>query len=119
MLSQAGGPNKSYRKGHLDAAPLCILQFRADALKAARTDVVEALVVFARQLNAVIAFDHGPNVDLERKSPDHGASFIIRFKHQAALQLYAVDPTHQALGEQLCDFCEGSADGVIVYDLIV
>ena len=93
--------------------------FRDDASEAARAHAIDALAVFARALDGVIAVDCGPNVDLERKSPEYDAGFVIRFQDQAALRSYAIHPTHQALGAQLCDLCVGGAEGVMVYDLAI
>lgn len=92
-------------------------KFRPDAPLSAQTEVIKALATFAQSLKGVISFDHGPNVDLEGKSPDYQAGFVIRFTDQAALTRYAGHHTHQVLGSQLCDLCVGGAEGIVVYDL--
>lgn len=91
--------------------------FRPDTTGAAQRDVLSALAAFSTSLDGVIAFDHGPNLDFEAKSPDHDSGFVIRFRDRAALAQYAQHETHQALGRQLCDLCVGGAEGVVVYDL--
>ena len=64
-------------------------------------------------------FQHGPNHDVENKTPDHPYGFICRFDNLDALNLYASNPTHQALGARLCALCVGGGDGIMVMDLDV
>ncbi|MEZ8014672.1 MAG: Dabb family protein [Ascidiaceihabitans sp.] len=40
-----------------------------------------------------------------KKSSDFSGCFAIRFANQHALEAYAVHPTHQKLGAQLCTLC--------------
>ncbi|MEM1289238.1 MAG: Dabb family protein [Pseudomonadota bacterium] len=84
-----------------------------------QADIFNALKDFSQSLDGALAFDHGPNRDFEDKSASYQSGFVIRFADKAALQAYAVHPTHQALGAQLCALCVGGADGVIVFDLEV
>ncbi len=64
-------------------------------------------------------FEHGPNRDLEQKSPDFPYGFICTFNDVAALEAYAQNPDHQALGARLVAQCKGGADGIMVIDLDV
>ncbi len=91
--------------------------FRNDSTPTEQADVLGALADFARTLSGVVSFEHGANIDLECKSPDYDAGFVIRFEDQQALTAYAEHPTHQALGARLCDLCIGGADGIIVFDI--
>ena len=63
-------------------------------------------------------FSHGPNIDLENKTPDYPYGFICTFKDQTALETYAADPNHRALGARLVALC-GGGDGIMVMDLVV
>ncbi len=93
--------------------------FRDDVSQEQRRDILEQLAVFSTGLDGVMAFDHGANHDFENKSPDHGAGFVIRFRDKQALEAYAEHPTHEQLGGRLCELCNGGADGIVVYDLVV
>jgi hypothetical protein len=93
--------------------------FHGDASEADRRAVLEGLQALALSLPGVLAFYHGPNRDFEDKSADYDAGFVIRFADKAALELYAENQEHKALGGKLCDLCDGGADGIIVYDLEV
>lgn len=64
-------------------------------------------------------FEHGPNRDFESKSQDYPYGFICHFSDAAALERYAMDPNHQALGGRLVALCNGGANGIMVMDLDV
>ena len=64
-------------------------------------------------------FQHGPNRDVENKSPDYPYGFICSFNDLAALDRYASDPTHQILGTRLCTLCVGGIKGIMVMDIQV
>ncbi|MCO4847944.1 MAG: Dabb family protein [Yoonia sp.] len=64
-------------------------------------------------------FQHGPNRDVENKTPDHRYGFICSFHDLDALNRYAGEPAHQALGARLCALCVGGGDGIMVMDLDV
>lgn len=69
-------------------------------------------------LPGFIGFQHGPNIDLENKTPGHPYGFICSFADQSALETYAADPGHQSLGSRLVALC-GGGDGIMVMDLVV
>lgn len=95
------------------------LRLRADHDPAELAAVMAGLDALCADLPGCTGFDHGPNIDLEGKSPDHPYGFVSRFDTVRALQGYAVHPTHTALGGRLCALCQGGADGIVVYDLEV
>ena len=64
-------------------------------------------------------FTHGPNRDYEGKSADYPYGFVCEFSDPAALQVYANDPRHRALGARLVAMCQGGGDGIMVIDLEV
>ena len=93
--------------------------FKADSADAQRNDILNALALFSEELEGVLGFDFGPNLDFECKSALFDAGFVIRFADRDAAQVYASHPTHQKLGAQLCELCNGGADGITVFDLEV
>lgn len=83
-------------------------------------DPVELISVMsglgALELPGFAGFEHGPNRDLEQKTLDYPYGFICTFDNVAALEVYAADPGHQALGARLVALC-GGGDGIMVMDL--
>lgn len=63
-------------------------------------------------------FEHGPNIDLERKTQNYPYGFVCTFADQTALETYASDPHHQTLGGRLVALCQG-AENIMVMDLVV
>ena len=72
----------------------------------------------ALDLPGFMGFSHGPNIDLEDKTPNYPYGFICTFADRAALETYAADPGHRALGARLVALC-GGGDGIMVMDLDV
>ena len=83
------------------------------------TALFQQLEALCERLDGALSFAGGPNRDFERKSKIYLDGFIIRFESADALKRYAEHPTHKELGAQLCTFCDGGADGIIVFDLEV
>ncbi len=81
--------------------------------------VMAGLAALAGRIEGFAGFDHGPNIDAEGRSPDHPHGFVCRFDDRAALDRYAADPRHRALGARLVALCTGGAAGIVVYDLDV
>lgn len=81
------------------------------------SEVMRALADLTDTLSGASEFQSGPNRDFENKSSAYREGFVITFADRDALETYAQHPTHLALGERLCDLCEGGAEGIIVFDL--
>jgi len=96
---------------------IVMLKLAADADQSELQAVMAGLA--ALELPGFIAFEHGANIDLESKTPDLAYGFIGTFADQTALETYAADPTHQALGARLVALCDGGGDGITVIDLVV
>ncbi len=64
-------------------------------------------------------FTHGPNRDLENKTPDYPYGFICTFRDLDSLRRYADDPAHHVLGARLKALCVGGPAGIMVMDLDV
>ncbi len=78
--------------------------------------VMESLSKLVGKIEGFTAFVHGPNIDVEGKSPEAPYGFHGTFTDRAALNRYANDPRHQALGARLVALC-GRSDGIKVYDI--
>jgi hypothetical protein len=87
----------------------------------ADTDRLEQVLAdlrnFVDGLHGCSGFHHGPNRDFENKSPGFAIGFTLDAQDAEALAAYAVHPTHRKIGAELVGFCEGGADGIIVFDI--
>lgn len=79
-------------------------------------DVMQSLAALVGQIDGFTAFHHGPNIDAEAKSPEAQYGFHATFSDRAALDRYAGDPRHRALGARLVVLC-GGAERIKVYDI--
>lgn len=95
------------------------LNTHADLDEAALIETLTTLKALVGQIDGFQSMHFGPNRDLEGKSPDYPWGFVATFRDTAALQAYASDPRHQALGAQLVAACQGGAAGILVFDLEV
>ncbi len=93
--------------------------FRSEVPAPRRAQIIGELAEFSQTLDGVLGFESGANRDFENKSSAYAEGFVVRFRDDSALHAYAVHPTHQQLGAQLCDLCIDGADGIIVFDLDV
>ncbi len=59
------------------------------------------------EIDGFTAFHHGPNIDVEGKSPEADYGFHGTYTDRTALDRYANDPRHQALGARLVALCGG------------
>lgn len=79
-------------------------------------EVMQGLSGLVGQIDGFTAFHHGPNIDAEGKSPEARYGFIGIYDDRAALDRYAADPRHQALGARLVALCGGGGN-IKVYDI--
>ena len=84
----------------------------------------EALAQVMKELRALVAwlegcggFRNGLNRDIAGKSQAYDDGFVFDAADADALQCYAENPTHQALGRGLVALCAGRADGIMVFDI--
>ncbi len=80
-------------------------------------DIMQQLAALVRHLPGFTDFEHGPNRDFENKSAQYSYGFIGTFADADALNTYANDAQHSALGARLVALCQGGADGIMVIDL--
>lgn len=83
------------------------------------TEVMVELSDLMHQIDGFQDFKFGQNLDFEDKSADFDYGFVASFANQAALQIYANDPQHMALGAQLVNMCANGHHGIMVFDLSV
>lgn len=95
------------------------VNFRPDGDVAEQQAVLKGLGALQPLIDGFEDYRCGPNRDFEAKTPDHRDGFICTFRDAQALQRYADDPRHQALGARLVAQCVGGVDGILVYDLEV
>ncbi|MEM9249026.1 MAG: Dabb family protein [Pseudomonadota bacterium] len=96
----------------------CVFCNFADAHSAeARLAVLRELGTLIEEIDGMISYHYGPNLDFEAKTPEHQEGFIVMFEDRAAHLRYEAHPRHVALGGQLVKMCVGGADGILVYDL--
>lgn len=84
-----------------------------------RMKILAELGALVEEVDGMVSFEFGPNLDFEQKSPNYREGFIASFRDHAALSAYADHPVHQALGARLVEMCVGGHDGIIVFDLDV
>ena len=85
-------------------------------------DVAEVMIKLSKLVNQIEGFQDftfGQNLDFENKSADFDYGFVATFENRKALQRYANDPRHMALGAQLVDMCTNGHDDILVFDLSV
>ena len=98
-------------------APCVFLNFSDLHDTDARMAVLKALGDLKDEVDGLLAYHYGPNLDFENKSPDHSEGFVVMFRDRAAHLAYETHPRHVELGGKLVDMCVGGADGIIVYDI--
>jgi hypothetical protein len=94
-----------------------MLRLRRDHDPAELRAVMRGLGTLVGRIDGFEGFSHGPNLDAEGKSPDYPHGFICDLADRDALDRYAADAGHRALGARLVALCAGGAAGIVVYDL--
>ncbi len=96
---------------------IVMLSLADDADQPELAEVMTGLAALKGKIPGFFGFRHGENIDLEAKSPGFAYGFIGQFESHTALQAYAVDPRHRALGARLVALCKGGGDGILVFDI--
>lgn len=92
------------------------LSLPADADHSELANIMRDLKALVGMIDGFAAFHHGPNIDVEHKSPEAPYGFIGTYTDRAALERYASDPRHRSLGARLVALC-GGPDRIKVYDI--
>ena len=96
----------------------CVFLRTKDGSEVLFDDAMDDLSAVVARMEGASDFSFGPNADFEKSTPEHSHGFIIRFTSEAALQAYAEDPEHQAVGAKLVAMCKGGKAGISVFDLV-
>ena len=69
------------------------------------------------QIEGLVEFEYGNNLDFEHKSADYISGFIASFENRQALLEYNEHPEHVLLGAKLVSMCKDGHQGIIVFDI--
>ncbi len=95
------------------------VNFDAATARSDRQQVLAELGSLVSEIDGMIDYSYGPNLDFENKSAAFGDGFICTFKDRAAQRAYETHPRHVELGSKLVDMCVGGHEGIMVFDLEV
>ena len=95
------------------------VNFRTNVAAEDRERVLSGFGTLLDEVDGMIDYSHGPNLDFEQKSQAYDSGFVITFADRAAHLAYEQHPKHVALGGELVAMCEGGHNGIIVFDLQV
>ena len=93
------------------------VSFRPEISEEDRQRVLSGFGELVDEVEGMLDYAHGPNLDFENKSSDYDSGFVITFRDRAAHLAYETHPTHIALGNELVSMCKGGHRGIIVFDL--
>ena len=82
-----------------------------------RMDILGEFGKLVDEIDGMIDYTYGPNLDFENKSEAFADGFIVTFRDRSAHLAYEAHPLHIELGNMLVSLCKGGHDGIIVFDL--
>jgi hypothetical protein len=93
------------------------LNFKTEISESEQFDIFEGLSILKDQIEGLVEFEYGNNLDFEHKSADYNSGFIASFKSHQALLEYNEHPEHAILGAKLVSMCKDGHQGIIVFDI--
>ena len=93
------------------------LNFKTEISESEQFDIFEGLSMLKDQIEGLVEFEYGNNLDFEHKSADYNAGFIASFENRQALLEYNEQPEHVLLGAKLVSMCKDGHQGIIVFDI--
>ena len=93
------------------------LNFKTEISESEQFDVFESLSNLKHQVEGLVEFEYGNNLDFEQKSANYNSGFIASFENHQALLEYNEHPEHALLGSKLVSMCKGGHQGIIVFDI--
>lgn len=98
---------------------IVLTRFKPETAENTITDIYAGLSALAEKLPGAQNFTGGRSESPEQIERGYMHGFVIDFDSWDALQNYADNPEHQALGGQLVAQAVGGIDGILVLDLNV
>ena len=93
------------------------LNFKTEISESEQFDIFECLSILKDQIEGLVEFEYGNNLDFEHKSADYISGFIASFENRQALLEYNEHPEHVLLGAKLVSMCKDGHQGIIVFDI--
>lgn len=93
------------------------VNLKEDVGAEARDAVLSGFGTLVGEIDGMLDYVWGRNLDFEAKSPDYGYGFIVTFRDRAAHLAYERHPKHIELGGKLVAMCKGGHAGILVFDL--
>ena len=93
------------------------LNFKSETSESEQFDIFEGLSMLKDQIEGLVEFEYGNNLDFEHKSADYNSGFIASFENCQALLEYNEHPEHVLLGAKLVSMCKDGHQGIIVFDI--
>ena len=98
---------------------IVLTKFKPDTSEAIISDIYNGLSAVADALPGAKGFTGGRSESPEQIERGYMHGFVIDFDDWDALQTYADNPDHKALGGRLVENAVGGIDGILVLDLPV
>lgn len=98
---------------------IVLTKFKADVSEDTIKDIYDGLSALAAKLPGAANFTGGRSESPEQIERGYMHGFVIDFDSWDALQTYADNEEHKALGGQLVANAVGGIDGILVLDLDV
>ena len=91
---------------------LVLYKFKAEVTPEQVQEVIHAFASLPKQIDTIVGFEHGPNVNQEGKSDGLTYGFVVTFQSQADLDAYIKHPAHQAY----VNIVKDRREKVVVFD---
>lgn len=98
---------------------IVLTKFKPQTSEDTIAQIYEGLAAVTEKLPGAQGFTGGRSNSPEQIERGYMHGFVVDFDSWDALQRYADNPEHQALGGQLVEHAVGGIDGVLVLDLEV
>ncbi|WP_299886180.1 Dabb family protein [uncultured Ruegeria sp.] len=98
---------------------IVLTKFRPDVTEQAISKIYAGLSDLSETLPGAGGFTGGRSESPEQIERGYMHGFVIDFADWSALEAYATNETHKALGGQLVENAIGGIDGILVLDLEV
>lgn len=96
----------------------CVFVNLKDGVDPADRDaVLSGFGALVGEIDGMLDYCWGPNLDFEAKSADYRWGFVVTFRDRATHLAYEQHPKHAELGAKLVAMCKGGHAGIIVFDL--